>query len=400
MKFEIQNRSLSPEAGLVLLSSSTRVAPERAARIVAVLEGQLDWDLVLRMALLHGVMPLLYRHLSGTCPDLVPEVVLERLKRDFYGNSLRTRYLSAELVRLASLFESQGIVPIAYKGPTLAKAAYGDIALRQFTDLDILVRRSDFPAAAAILTREGYRQKFDCKALETGFFQATKDVFAHPDGLRQIDLHWGVTPRYFPFAPDLDSLWSRAQRVALDGGNVLAPSPQDLMLALCAHACRHGWNCLTLVCDIAELLRSRPDIDWGETVEAATKLGNRRMVILALCLARDLVGAELPSNLMQAVNGDRAVVSLATEIERRLFARPPKEDELFQPWLIPLRTIERTRDRIRYCVDRALAPTVDDARFVSLPRPLLPLFYVVRPFRLAFQQGTRLIGGIVHFSAG
>lgn len=379
----------------MLLCAVTRLPAERAARVGALLGGALNWELVTRSSCWQGVMPLVYRHLSAGFAERVPEAVLQRLKRDFYGNSLRNRYLAGELVRLTRLFEAHGLSAIAYKGPTLAQAAYGDLALRQFVDLDILVRQADFAKAAALLTGDGYRQWFDTRALESGFFQASKDVFTHHDGLRQVDLHWRLTPRYFPCALDPDSLWARSRRVALEGGSLLTLAPQDLMLALCAHASRHGWVSLSLVCDVAELLRSEPQIDWGEAVEEARRLRGRRMVLLGLYLAHELLGAEPPRRVLAMARSEAAVLSLANRIKRRLFAKPPDKPELFQPWLVPLRTIERARDRLRYCLDRALAPTVDDDRFLRLPKALLPLHYLLRPLRLALRHGYRLIGEIV-----
>ena len=41
------------------------------------------------------------------------------------------------------------MVPV--KGPVLASTAYGDIAMREFVDLDILVRPSDVASAMTIL---------------------------------------------------------------------------------------------------------------------------------------------------------------------------------------------------------------------------------------------------------
>jgi hypothetical protein len=54
---------------------------------------------------------------------------------------------TAELIRILNCLESHGIAAIPFKGPTLAESVYGNLALREFSDLDILVRQSDFPRA-------------------------------------------------------------------------------------------------------------------------------------------------------------------------------------------------------------------------------------------------------------
>ncbi len=62
----------------------------------------------------------------------------------------------------------------------------------------------------------------------------------------------------------------------------------------------------------------------------------------------------------------------------------------FNDWLVPLRTIAQPRARLGYILDRALAPTYDDWRFAPLPAGLFPLYYLIRPLRLAIEAAPRL----------
>ena len=47
--------------------------------------------------------------------------------------------LTSELIKIMKLLEENDIKAIAFKGPTLAQLAYGDVTLRQYVDLDLLV---------------------------------------------------------------------------------------------------------------------------------------------------------------------------------------------------------------------------------------------------------------------
>ena len=90
-----------------------------------------------KAALAHGVFPSLYRWLSDSCPEATPPEVLAGWQQLYKTHARRNLKITAELISILTLFESQGIVAVAYKGPVLAAVAYGDIALRQFDDLDI-----------------------------------------------------------------------------------------------------------------------------------------------------------------------------------------------------------------------------------------------------------------------
>jgi len=80
---------------------------------------------------------------------------------------LHNFFLTKELLELLTLFEAHCIPASPYKGPALAIMAYGNLALRQFSDLNILVhKRPDvfstvldpsFPSICASANPAGWR---------------------------------------------------------------------------------------------------------------------------------------------------------------------------------------------------------------------------------------------------
>jgi hypothetical protein len=120
---------------------------------------------------------------------------------------------------------------------------------------------------------------------------------------------------------------------------------------------------------------------------------------LGLYLAYDLLGTALPAQLISMAQDDGVTVKLAHEVERRMFSNPGVRTGVFQEWIVPARAIESARQRFRYLAGRALSPTVDDWNLVRLPRPLFALYYLLRPLRLAFAQGPRLIRAFIGLPA-
>ena len=68
---------------------------------------------------------------------------------------------------------------------------------------------------------------------------------------------------------------------------MLALAPEDSLLILCVHANKHQWSRLGWICDIAEMLRSHPDLNWPVVMEQARMLRSERMLLLGLLLARE-----------------------------------------------------------------------------------------------------------------
>ena len=387
----LDRSGLSTEAALVLCCATTSATPARTAIAAETAARVSSWDRVIEIAKNHAVLPLVHRYLQLECAGAVPEKAMAKLRTEWQLIILYNRHLTAELVRLMGLLAAAGIPAVTFKGPVLAAMAYGSIELRQFSDLDILVRQTDLPRIAEILSAEGYRSPHTRReGLATGYFQEFEDAFFAPEGMGAVDVHWNITPRAFRFAPDEQSLWRRAHTVNLKFGTVTALAPEDLLLYLCVHAAKHGWVTLGSVCDVAETIRSRPAIALMDILDEATALGSRRMLLTGICLAHDLLDAPIPADVVEIAHGDRAARALASRVASQLFSGSAHGRAGFDPWAVPLRSIEGMRARARYVVHRMLAPTMGDYELIPLPAALFPLYWLIRPFRMAAQYGPRL----------
>jgi hypothetical protein len=385
---------LPVEAALVLCCATTAATPARTARASDLAPRVQNWSRVVDIAKRHAVLPLVYRYLKLECPNAVPEEGLAKLRTLWQLIILYNRHLTAELVRLTGLLEAAGVAAVSFKGPVLATMAYGSIELRQFSDLDILVRPADVARVAEILTAEGYLSPHTRRqGLATGYFQECEDAFTGPGAMGTVDVHWKITPRSFPFAPDEEALRRRAQGVDLEFGRVMAIAPEDAPLYLCVHAAKHGWVTLGSICDVAETVRARPELDLMGILDQATALGSRRMFLTGICLAHELADAPVAAELVTIARGDRAVGALARRVAGQLFSGTTQGRAEFDPWAVPMRSIEGARARIRYIVRRTLAPTMGDYELIALPASLFPLYWVIRPFRMAVQYGPRLVRG-------
>jgi len=354
-----------------------------------------DWERLTRAAATHGVLPLVYRRLK-TVRDLPPEA-LTRMRAEFYGNSLNNLHLTRELVRLIGLLKAKGIGAIAFKGPTLALKAWGEVALRQFNDLDLLVHPSDAAVAAEVLIGAGYWPRtFDRDHPARSIARRCEDEFMRPGSPWMIDLHWDLNPAYFDYGPNASSVWARAEAIDVEGAEVLTLAPADLVLFLAVHATKHGWINLGWVCDFDETLRAIADADLPVILAAARRSGCLRMFLLGVALAAALLDAPTPPAFADALRRDRSIASLVGGIERRLFASIGMQARLYSEWIVPLRTIPGLGGRLRYLASRALTPNVDDFDFLPLPQMLYPAYYAMRPFRLAWQQGRRLFVDVPH----
>ena len=181
-----------PEVELLLLCARTCDGSARAQRIRDLLQKDLDWLSLLRTASQHGVMPLMYHSLKTLCPDAVPQAILAQLHAHFLANTAHNLRLTQELLTLLHLWESHRVSVIPYKGLTLAAAIYGNLALRQFGDLDILVRPQDARQARELPFARGYRW-WDHRPVTAWHRFRKVDELMRADGHVLVELHTAVT---------------------------------------------------------------------------------------------------------------------------------------------------------------------------------------------------------------
>jgi hypothetical protein len=113
------------------------------------------------------------------------------------------------------------------------------------------------------------------------------------------------------------------------------------------------------------------------------------MVLLGVSLGCDHAGLPLPEPVATALSETPTVAALQRQSWQRLFARrdeSPGYLERNRHWLAAR---DRLGDRVASLWLRLWTPTVNDWRFVPLPDVLYPLYYVVRPIRLAWHALTR-----------
>lgn len=384
----VHQPSLSSEAALLICCARLEVDTDRRQRIGALIDGEIDWAAFIRLANYHRLMPLVHWRLMEDYSGRIPDEIRRRLKDQFLETGRRNLALAGELTRLLDLFEEEGLAVTPYKGAVLAASVYGNLALRPFSDLDLLISESEVRRARDLLLRAGYEPERSLSSEEEAdYFETNCELnFNRRDGEAHVELHWAIVPPAFSFSLDAEELNRRARLGLLSSRAIPNLSPEDLLLALCAHGCKHRWSRLFWICDVAEVLRAHEmELDWDALWRRAARLGSRRIVCLGLRLAADLLDADLPDEVVARIETDPAVKNLSLRVQQWLFAERDSLSSLAGKQLFLVNVRERFEDRIpliRAFLRWLFVPPARDqkeARTSAFSRILRGL---LRPFRL------------------
>ncbi len=377
------------EVELLLACSRPQMDGENADRIRRLLQEEMDWDWMQKAARFHGVWPIMYHNLKSVCPDAVPKDVLSKLKKGYFDNALRNLLLSKELLRIIEDFQKHGIDAVPFKGPTLAKMAYGDITLRSFSDLDIMVRKQDVLQARDLLQSAGYKPEIPMtSSQEDNYLTVNCEYnFDRQSPHVHVEIHWAFLPRNY-YVPFDERIWSRLETMPFEGTTIHCFSSNDLVLALCAHATKHQWSQIKFVSDLAGII-SLHQIDWDQVVAGADEMGLMRILHIGLFLAHDLLDAKLPPQIISEIEIDSTAQKMALQISEKLFSGPNGPEGIIERYLFWARTRERLSDRAKYLFLVGLKPNQADYDAFPMPDFLYPFYWIVRPVRLFYQYGLK-----------
>ncbi|HZZ38463.1 MAG TPA: nucleotidyltransferase family protein [Acidobacteriaceae bacterium] len=206
-----------------------------------------EWMPALDLADRENILPWTAACLSAAGPW--SEQLTDRL-REIRRNAQISAFLwNSTLKSTLADFHRRGILVIPLKGPWLAERLYGDAALRNYSDLDLLVRRSDISRAEGLLNQLGF-----LPASRRGDYERT-----WRRGSITIELHHDVeNPLSFDFR--IDEVWQRAQPAEFHGVPAWLLAPCDEQLFLCLHSARHRFERLSHILDVVFAFRSWPEM--------------------------------------------------------------------------------------------------------------------------------------------
>jgi hypothetical protein len=380
---------ISHENELLFCVARKSLDHDLAARMTSLLNGKLDWDYLCEKAREQRLMPLLYHHLNSVDPQSVPIPILSSMRAEFVNNSKRCLYLFSELRKLLRLFDEHGITTVVFKGPVLAALVYGDIGLRQVGDIDILIESGAFGLAKQLLASAGYKMEPSLtKSQEASHLRFHCEIQFVSASANVVDLHWGLSPKAFPFALDPQQVLKRAEPVTIQGTSLLTFSREDTILFLCFHGSKHYWSSLEWISSLAEFIRAGGSIEWSEVMTRAKGSHSQRRLRLGLMLAEDLGQLELPAFIFPSSEETASLRKCADEFKARMFAesQPPGALQMFR---YNLQLMDRKRDAVAGFLRSIFVPTISDWQTLTLPGPLYPFYYLLRMFRLLKKYSGR-----------
>lgn len=340
----------------------------------------LNWDRLLNLSEYHCVSPVINTVLNRYFSDCVPTSATQRLSEICRDVERRSFALGGELIRLRHLFQSAGISFLTIKGPTLAQMVYGDVMLRDFRDLDVLIEKKDAVAVFKLMKEAGFSPQLQiCEHELIDYMHFCgqlpfRRVLGSP---LVIDVHWelhSLKPEKSYF------FWKQQSSFFTKDFDTL--SPEMLMLFLCTHGTVDNWERLKSILDVALAAKGLSPEELNAIVQLAAELKVERQLQLGLAAVCQLCPDAVPGYGNLELRQSQSLNHIATIFSSYGNIAPTLKEQKE----LSLRLQARETGMIAASTTRILkvlfVPNLEDWLSMRLPSRLFGVYYVTRPFRV------------------
>lgn len=402
MKIETVNMddAFSIEFKLILLCSHLKIEENDRKAMNKLLAEPIDWELFLDLAEHHQVYPLIYQSLTVLANSAVPDTVMTILKKKLRENTSKTLQMTGELVNVLRVMEESGIRVVVLKGLPLGYMLYGNLALRPSRDLDILVWPEDVDKAMKIIENLGYKRIHPSSVVAPGRLRnwmKTNHHFEywHIDREIYFELHWQLG--HYGFEIPLNEIENSVTQLTIAGQAVCILGAEESLLFLVLHGASHGWFRLKWLCDVGVMLRLGR-FSWERLYALAEHLDVEALLNQAVIIARQLLHAPVPDNIVKRITKDRKAQNLVGMtlpfISSVNYA--PADLKISMPLYFHNKKYEFNvqlgwKKKFAY-LNNKLLPKERDLEQISLPEYLYFLNYLLRPFTWLSRKVMELMG--------
>lgn len=301
----------SPEFRLLLLAcriADAGAAADEAGRIIV--ENRIDWDDLYKRATFHCIEPQVSALLDLMPPSVVvPDDIRAELRSSVQANLVGQMRYVAEFFRIEGWLRSADITVIPYKGFWLGESAYGNLADRVSSDIDLFIRSGDLEEVRRIMQQEGYSGHESLEELTDEHIRAELAEYnfdRYEEGVCQahVEFHWRSSMSFYRMGITLEDLDSQVMPGVLQGRSVkVFSAAANLLLVVMHHGGKECYIQLRQVLDIAHILRRHPDLDWAWLIRQAERFHVAGLLYLGVRLAHELTEVEVPAALAESARG-------------------------------------------------------------------------------------------------
>ena len=307
--------SNQPEIDLLLICLGNIENNDIQKKINLLFKQLIDWEYLIEISIKHKVFLLMYSNLNATFSYLIPHAIHEFARSYTKAKAHNNLIITHECLQIINLFHQNQIKCLPLKGPIIAKSFYGNLGLRVFSDLDLLVKKSDFEKAQQLLTENTYQPN---KSNNHRYYQQVQ--YYRSDISVCIDLHYEFAPKNHFTAVDSKTFWNDLATVTIANQPIEVFSLENTLIYLCLEGAKEHWRSLSRLCDVYKLIL-KYELNWKTCLTNSHYLNRKKTFLIGLYLVKSIFKISLPDFINKTIDYELKIKPARKQICAYLFRR-------------------------------------------------------------------------------
>ena len=296
---------LNPEDTLLLECTQRDSSHFKSIHFSESVSAITQWDVFVHNAITNRLAPIVFRAFSAmNDSSAIPQPVLDELQKHYYRSLSKNTVLYDYAKIIISKWNDLGIRAIILKGIFLADSVYEDIAIRQLSDIDILVPVQDAEKCAAILLEMGF--VYDNSLVKSDFMKQTKDNKHLPMLVKNgigIEIHTSLFITDSIFHIPIPDFYQHSKQFIVADFPVLAFEANYQLLHICMHLDEHFVDANIHFIAYVDILwfvqKYKEAIDWSAFDEMCASYNCVSNVYVHLYLCHKYLKAPIPESIIE-----------------------------------------------------------------------------------------------------
>jgi len=337
---------------------------------------------------LHRIRPIVYRVLLEAN---ISAQIKEQLKNELHAITLHNFAIAQETQRILNRLKAHDIAVIPYKGVAFSNEFYGDVSMRESSDIDLIINPNDIDKIVPILIEDGYKCHY-AKSLaridRNKLLEQQKDIcFDKKSEPRfHVEFHWRIIhPNFLMPKPTSEFIIQRKERFELE-------KIEHFRAVLLHHWAHDGLEYLKTLVDLAQAYQNP---NKTEIHHYLTKENTNNGLNIVLEVVNQIFGIETIAKNKLNKTEKRLINQIVKFNLESKVGRIKGTDTIllvkqyYRYYTNQLHFISGIFKKLKFTIRfwiGLLSPKQGDIEVIGLPK-YLQLFYVlVRPFRLLIRN--------------
>ncbi len=281
------------------------LAPSSELELGDLPKNEKDWQYFFSKAREHALIPMAWQRFQPVLSEIPPEI-----SKDLYREYLRY-VASLEVAKefypeVLSVLSKNIDKVVILKGIFLAERYYQEEVERPFSDLDILIPKSELPKVSGLMESIGYKYREQWPRFFWERPQEIKSFLRQKEPQLMVEIHTDFLnkSRYRrALNLDMSEVWDNVIPTKVLGQKIFELEIHHLLLFLSFHlTITHRFNRLFWLYDLDRIITlEKNQLDWDKLAMMCRQIRAQTFMFLSLEMTRRIFKTSVPTDFLQEI---------------------------------------------------------------------------------------------------